>query len=241
MPVLFPLVSAVSSRARRAFITSAAAVAFALAFFVAEPPAQAQLHWDASAQIGVEKRFMTSAFEQPGFGPAAILSGHVALIPLVRLGAYAKHDISPASEAPARRITTLGVRAKVQAPWSTAKVHAWGFLGAGYALVYAPSTSRTVSTTPLGPTDPASGPLTLSVPGASGHFFEVPLGVGIGVRLRKPWELLFELGGRFGFGFGGDVYEGRPARSPATGAQTLAPVGNDSFSIGLSAGIGLDL
>jgi hypothetical protein len=165
----------------------------ALAAFGAARSASAQVHWDASAQVGVAKRFLTSSVEQPSFGPAVSLAGHVALLPLVRVGAYVAHDISPVEVGPARRLYAVGLRGKVQAPWSTERIHGWGFVGLGYVGVYAPSTRATVVSPPVGPLSSSGGTLDLSVPGAGGYFLEVPVGLGLGVRLRKPWELVFEL------------------------------------------------
>jgi hypothetical protein len=219
----------------------ALATALATAAFACESAASAQVHWDASAQVGVAKRFLTESLDQPSFGPAVTVNGHVALIPLIRVGAYLAHDISPISDGPARRLYAAGLRGKVQAPWSTDRVHGWGFLGLGYVGVYAPSTRATVVAPPVGPLSTTSGPLDLSVPGASGYFLEVPVGLGLGVRLRRPWELVFELTGRFGFASGGEVYEGRPGNSEAAGEQTLAPLGKDTFALVLTGGIGLDL
>ena len=47
---------------------------------------------------------ITSGDKQPSFGPAILLAGHIALVPLVRIGAYATHDISPIEAQPARRL-----------------------------------------------------------------------------------------------------------------------------------------
>jgi hypothetical protein len=208
--------------------------------------AQAQLHWDASLQGGAAKRFLTSAAAQPGIGPTLQLGGHVAFVPLVRLGGYLSYDSSPITDAPARHVYSAGLRAKVQAPWAFGNaeapghVHAWAFLGGGFALVYGPSTYAKVTVPPIDALSPPTTE-TLAAPGATGHYFEVPAGIGVGIRLRKPWELVFELAGRVGFGFAGELYDGRPAVSSVTGTQVLGPLGNDTFALLLTGGIGLDL
>lgn len=214
------------------------------ALVAAPREASAQLRWDASAQVGVSKRFLTSAFTQPSFGPMAIVSGHIALIPLLRVGAYVAHDISPLESQPARRFYAIGARAKLQAPWASTTLHGWAFAGAGFVGAYGPSETRTLVSSPIGPlaTTP-SGPGSFSVAGASGRYFEVPFGLGMAVRLRKPWELVFELGGRVGVGFGGDLYASRAAvpAGAEIAPQRVVSAGNDAFAAFLTAGVGFDL
>ncbi len=200
--------------------------------------AAAQVRWDASAQVGASKRFLTSAFVQPRVGPAAQLVGHVALLPLLRLGAYGGYEVSPVGDGPARRIVSLGVRGKVDAPWGSRVLHGYAFVGGGFASVYGPSATVTLRSAGIGGGAPVTESATL--PGASGALLEIPLGVGLAVRLRRPWELLFELSGRASFGLGGDLYEGRTATSPVQGLQTLAPIGNDRFGLLLTVGLGID-
>lgn len=219
------------------------AIAIALfASLAAARPASAQTHWDASVNVGVGKRFLTQAFAQPSVGPAAALAFHVAVIPLLRVGPYLAYDASPVGDGPSRHFYSLGGRAKVQAPWATRRLHGWGFVGAGVAAVYGPSESRTLGVTPLG--EVATGPTVatpFAVGSSGGAFLEIPVGVGMGYRLRRPWELVFELSGRFGLGFGGSLYRGRDAVSEVNGTQVLAPVGKDTVGVFLTVGIGLDL
>jgi hypothetical protein len=208
--------------------------------------AKAQLHWDASAGVGVMKRFFTQpASGQPGFGPVALLTAHVALLPLVHVGGYFGHDIStlPGDAFP-RDITSGGIRAKAVLPWG-ARGRAWAFLGLGYAGVYARSylTSFQVPTG-LGTTELRSG----RVQGAGGGFFEVPFGLGASYTLRKPWELYAELGLRVGFAHTGSVYEepGPQLRLDDTNGsggvgQNVAPSGIDRVALGLTLGVLLDL
>lgn len=204
--------------------------------------AHAQVRWDASAQVGASKRFLTSAYAQPGFGPMLTLNGHVALIPLLRVGAYVAHDVSPLESQPARRFYAAGLRAKIQAPWATDKLHGWAFAGAGYVGAYGPSESRTLLVKPAGPLSPTAGtPAAFSVAGSGGGYFEIPFGVGLGYRLRKPWEIVVELGGRVGLGFSGSLYDGRSATSASAAPQILAAVGKDTFAAFLTVGVALDL
>jgi hypothetical protein len=200
------------------------ALAVALPLVLATSHAGAQVHWDASAQVGVMKRVLTH--RQVGdpvaqIGPAGQLTGHVALLPLVRVGAYLGHDISPFDgQRSARDITWAGLRAKIMSPWPRGDVRLWLFFGFGYAGVYQRSTSL----------EPAPG----FVPGGGGSFFEVPFGLGASYKLRKPWELCAELGGRAGFGHTGSIYE---ARDPRGDVRT----GTDRFALGLTVGVLVDL
>ena len=235
---------------RRPPFVSALAIAFTLVLSTSH--AGAQLHWDASAQIGAEKRFLTdrpTGGPNAGFGPVGQLTGHVALLPLVRLGAYFGHDISPfegdgsvtppAGSPSARDITWGGLRAKIMSPWPRGDARLWLFAGFGYAGVYQRSTSTTVGA-PAG----AAGVATVQnvVHGAGGGFFEVPFGIGASYILRKPWSLLVELGGRAGFGHSGSVYEAPgPRTTGASGPGHAAPAGTDGFGLGLTVGVLVDL
>jgi hypothetical protein len=208
-------------------------------------PAQAQLHWDASAQAGVMKRALGDrppGGADAGFGPAIQLAGHVALLPLVRVGVYAGHDISPmGGETSARDLTYAGLRAKIMSPWPRGSLRAWLFLGFGYAGVYARSTSAPR----LFPGAPGTPSVTSAavVDGAGGGFFEVPVGIGASYKLRKPWELCAELGVRPGFGHSGSVYEapGPRLRSAGRPDGNALPAGRDGFAIGLTVGLLVDL
>jgi hypothetical protein len=218
--------------------------------------AQAQLHWDIGAQGGVMKRFLfdkAPGGDDAGFGPTAQIHAHVALYPLVRVGAYVGHDISPLSgDAAARDITWGGARVKIMSPWPRAPWRAWLFLGLGYARVWA----RSYSTTLPFPTTPGQAPADrpVLVHGDAGGFFEIPVGIGVSYNFRKPWELFWELGTRFGLAGTGSVYDapgrrlvsqGAPPSSVGTGPALpdafALPSGQDNFALGLSMGLQLDL
>ncbi len=227
-----------------------AALAVALPFALVSSRAGAQVHWDASAELGIMKRDLLhrpSGAPQAGFGPAGQLTAHVALLPLVRVGAYIGHDISPfASDgsaggsalAPsARDVTWGGLRAKLMSPWPRGDARVWLFVGFGYAGVYQRSTSTTV-----GFPGPGGVATERVVHGAGGGFFEVPFGLGASYKLRKPWQLCAELGARAGFGHSGSVYEAPGPRTTGAGGEGHAPpAGIDRFAIGMTFGILLDL
>jgi hypothetical protein len=227
-------------------------VAAAIAILALPSPAHAQLHWDASAQVGVVKRFLSdrpfSNAPDAGFGPSGQLAVHVALLPLVHAGAYASHDVTWLAAAggvdgPARHITTGGLRAKGMIPFVRGDTRAWIFAGFGYARAYQESADRD---------DQALISSTVPrVQGAGGGFFEVPFGIGASYKIRKPWELFFELGARVGFAHRGDAYDEGPRviavgvgpspHEPARYPPRCPPAGIDRFAIGLTAGVMLDL
>jgi len=228
-------------RRRRARLhVAVAATGATLACTLTAADARAQLHWDAAAQVGVQKRFLSSqppGGEDAGFGPSAQLAAHVALLPLVRIGGYVGHDISPVGgDAAARNLTWGGLRAKVMSPWPRGSLRAWLFVGFGVAGTYAQSyrTSVTLPGSPAAPT---------LVHGAGGHFFEVPFGLGASYKLRKPWELFAELGMRVGFAESGSAYEAPGPRVSRAGSPdgNVAPAGLDRFGVGLSLGVLVDM
>jgi hypothetical protein len=187
------------------------------------------------------KRFLSSrdnGLADAGFGPVFQLEGHIAILPLLRAGAYVAHDSSPVAGISARQTTSAGLHLRLSSPWPRDPWRVWAFAGLGYASTYAPS-YHTALRLSADPTQPATD---ASVQGAGGAFFEVPLGVGVAYKLRKPWELMAELGTRIGFGFNGSVYtSGAVAFPVGSPSQEIVPSGNDSFAIFLSLGISLEL
>lgn len=210
----------------------------------AAPTAKAQVHWDAAARVGVEKRFLTgrpAGGDDAGLGPTAELAAHLALLPLLRTGVYVGHAIAPlGGDAAARNVTFGGLRAKVMSPWPRGAFRGWLFAGFGFAGVYAPSYgTQVVLTTPGG--SPASREALVT--GAGGHYFEVPFGIGASYKLRKPFELCAELGAKVGFGHSGSIYEdpGRAFFAAGFPENRLLPAGVDRFVLGLTVGVLVDL
>lgn len=232
----------VELRPRRCLASLAFSITL-LAVLASPREAAAQLHWDASVQVGAMKRFLAerpAGSEDAGFGPVAQLTAHVALLPLVHAGVYAAHDISPlGGHAAARNVTSGGIRGKMTIPLH-GNVRAWGFLGFGLAGVYAQSYDL-----PGFPVQGGAGTVARDahVEGAGGRFFEVPLGLGVSYKLRKPWELCAELGGRVGFGHSGSVYEdpGPQLKVPGFPDNNVLPSGLDGFAVGLTVGVMVDL
>jgi hypothetical protein len=207
--------------------------------------ASAQVHWDASVQLGGMKRFLVSrptGTDDVGIGPVGQITAHLALLPLVHAGLYVGHDISPMPDpAAARNITFMGARGKVQLPMS-GNLRAYGFLGFGFALV-----TQQGFDFPGFPYVSAGGGTVrkdATVDSAGGHFFEVPFGLGASYKLRKPWELCAELGARVGFAHSGSVYDelrGPQVKAPGEVDQNLTSAGIDRFALGLTVGVMLDL
>lgn len=177
------------------------AIGAALVVLLAAGEARAQVNWDLGLEAGAMKRFTTSSqTSQPGFGPAFELQGHVALIPMLRVGLYAAQDVSPMSGWPARQFYEGGLHVKLTPPLLASPWRTYLFAGFGAAYVRQ---------------DPREGTL-----------LEVPAGLGLALKLRAPWEVFAELGGRAGVAFLGGVYEG-------------GITGKDSFAASLSVGVSL--
>jgi hypothetical protein len=206
--------------------------------------AAAQLHWDAAAEVGAEKRFLAErppGGKDAGLGPIGQISAHVALLPLVRVGVYASYELSPlAGDAATRSILGGGLRAKLMSPWPRGDARGWLFAGFGYAATYAPSYSTTVNlTTGSGSTGPVEG----TVAGTGGGFFEIPVGIGASYKLYGPWSLVGELGVRIGVAHSGSTYED-PGPTISVAGQpdnNFLPAGVDRFGPSLVVGVQLDL
>jgi len=185
--------------------------------------AAAQVHWDAVAHVGILQRFPNDLEGRPG--PTGMLAAHVAVLPLLRAGVYLTGDYAPVANAPERFLFSGGFRAKILSPWPSAPFRSWLYAGIGYALLNAPGVTL--------PTSPPAGTSVAS----QGSFAEVPVGIGFGYRLRRPWELQAELGTRFGFAFGGSYFDAAPATSGGSGRQTST---GESFGLSLTVGIAFD-
>jgi hypothetical protein len=149
-------------------------------------PARAQVRYDLGALASFQQRFLAnvptggSALAEGG---ALTLDGHVAIFPLLRVGAWVTGEVSkPLDAREARELVSSGLRVKIVPPWPRGVWRAWFATGFGYTGVI---------------TDAAGG-----------GFFEVPIIVGASYRIRKPVVFLMELGTRLGFGFWGSYYAG---------------------------------
>lgn len=151
---------------------------------VAPSTAQAQLHADASAQVGLEKRFLggrAAGVPDADPGVRAELRGHLALFPFVRVGAYGAFAFAPQGGT-GRSLAALGLHARAISPVPrTERFSVWLSVGAGYARA-------------------------LSTPAGSGGFLEVPVGIGAGYKLRRPISLFADVQSTFGAAHHGAAY-----------------------------------
>jgi len=183
---------------------------------------EAQVHWDVGAQLGARQRIPSGREGRaPGLGPVGQLQAHVALFPMIRIGPYLTHDISPSPVAPDRQTTEAGLRVKLTPPLLSAPWRGWAFVGLGYARAYVPSH-------PL-----ASG--AGEVAGAEGTALDGGFGVGIGARVRGPWLVFVELAGRIGLLFAGAIYD----RATCQCLRDPYP-GKDLFAASLAVGLSLE-
>ena len=169
-----------------------AAACAVVAVLLSSTRAGAQLRYDVGALAGASEHCVfdrPAGVGMPTPGPSLLLDGHVAVFPLLRVGAYAEGDVTDL-DAPAPRWTLGGgLRLKITPPWPRGKWRAWLATGFGYVGAYSPA--------------------AISAPAAGGGAFEIPVALGASYRFRKPWVLLGELGTRFAFGHWGSLYETR--------------------------------
>jgi hypothetical protein len=118
-------------------------------------------------------------------------------------------------------MTSAGLRAKFSPPLLPIPWRTWAFLGAGYARTYAPSYQ-----------DPSG-----FVPGMGGGILVLPVGLGLGYRTSRTWEVVAELGGQFGLAFTGSMYDPDASSRCACGAPFG---GKDSVALSLSLGLSLN-
>ncbi len=201
-------------------------------------PALAQVKWDLAAEAGVVKRTTTggsSGASSPGVGPGFQVSGHVALVPMVRVGVYAAMDLAPAAgsgdgEIGQRTYWEGGVQVRLVPPLLPAPWRTWAFAGIGFAYTYAQSYEL-------------AGPQgNVLVDGESGSMLDVPLGLGLAYRLMAPWSFFVQAAARIGAGFYGPMYAGAPGVSGGSNSSGISPAfaGHDSFALSLTLGVSFD-
>lgn len=144
-------------------------------------PAAAQVRWDAGVLGSFQQRFLNGG--PVAEGGALTIDGHVALFPLLRVGAWATAEASkPVNDAPLRGIFGGGLELRITSPWPRGVWRLWLATGFGYD--------------------------GLASEAGGGGFFEVPAIVGASYRFRRPWVFLMELAARPSFGFWGSYYAG---------------------------------
>lgn len=169
----------------------------------------------------------------PEPGPVAELDAHMAVLPLLRIGPYLGYGFTPMSQGvPQRQDAAAGLRAKVTPPVLSLPWRTWAFAAVGYAATYERSHLVAI------PSLPDNGASMLSpragVPGQGGGSLEGRLGIGLGYRLSRPWDVFAELGARVGLVFFGSVYDRGACGCDAPFA------GKDSFALSLTLGLSLN-
>jgi hypothetical protein len=202
------------------------ASAVAAGLLVVAAPAAAEgvpVRWEMSAEVVALQRFMRGAdpaAPRPGVGPGAELQAHIALIPMVRVGAYVAYDGAPVPGQTWRDFVEGGLRVKWTPPILGRPWRAWLFGGVGYAWGYQSSYTRAVG-----------APSPEVVPGAGGGMLAVPFGVGLGLRVQSEWTVFAELGGRASL-----LTTGTLENEASCGCRGTF-VGKDSFAAGLGLGV----
>ncbi len=218
-------------------------------------PASAQTRWDASLQAGASMRAFSGSANVSGLtgnlgsgfmlSPMVGLQADVAVVPLLRVGLYADYEYAETGEPKPPSLVSFGARAKVMIPGYRSNVHWWLFTGFGGAVLDAPGYTQQVQN----PTALQGQQLTTeNVQSTTGFFAEVPLGLGLGWRVAKPWELVAELQGRFGFAMNGSYFSNdnsgngltRPATTTNGTAQYGQPTGTDVIAIQLTVGVAFE-
>lgn len=203
----------------------------------AERTAEAQLHRELSASAGLTRRWLSNrgGASDGGVGPRGEIAAHLAVLPIVRVGAYAAAELAPQGDAD-RSFFSVGGRLKLTPP-APLEIgsRTWLFVGAGGVFAHAPSSS--MASMALGGGAPA-----LALAPASGRYLEIPFGVGGSHRVARHGSIQAEIGARWGLAFTGPLYasSGRAA-TDATGAPSLAPsTGVDRWAVGFSIGFVAD-
>jgi hypothetical protein len=213
-----------------------------LSLFALARPAHAQTHWDLNVHAGIARRFFNTTLPEGGtLGPIVGLSGDFALLPLVRLGAYADYEYAYTGEAATPSIISGGLRVKLEPPVNFRGVHPYAFAGFGVAYVSAPAYDLSVGS---GQLQPGSQPGTATATATSGTVLELPIGAGLAWRFRRPWELFVEVQGRVGLDSEGDYFSanGRPISSATypNHVPGIEVIGTESFALMATVGIGFD-
>jgi hypothetical protein len=152
------------------------------------------------------------------------IDGHVALVPLVRVGAHAGIEETLPNGSEGRRYYAVGMDAKVASPWTHAPWHVWAFGGLNAAYVVA--TRHTVTS---GASETETGGAQSSW--VDGALLELPVGVGAGLRPLAPWEFDAVLSVRTAIASFGPVSRTSP------GPDTQPFAGHEVLAVWLTVGV----
>jgi hypothetical protein len=186
---------------------------------------------DASAIVNVGAEGGIASHTDTNIGPA--WGAHLELNPVLGLyiGAYYFH--AAATWSSATDSTDNGIlfdsfggqlRYILSVPGLFESFKPYAKVGVGYATVQYPG----VSVAPVSLTPGAVSTQFGSVDPRSGHYIEVPIGVGFLWQFAKVVQLDLGLAYRPGFSFSGDAY------NPPSGAAYTQPTSGFSGTIGLS-------
>jgi hypothetical protein len=194
---------------------------------------EAQLHADVDLEGGASAHVL-SGHAGPDFGPQFVLSGRLAVLPLLRAGLYVSHDSSFVSGADVREITSLGLSVRLFSPWPRGTLRTWLATGVGYSLANAPSYTTNGAVT-------GKTPVPELVSSAAGGYVEVPVGLGASIRLSRRFELVGDVGARFGFAFTGNLYGPGPTATASGPPPHPFPAGDDVVALFLVVGAAFEL
>lgn len=162
---------------------------------------------EASAQVnaGVDGGFAYRS-STPKLNMGMAYGAHLAVKPIemVSVGAYyLGYDLgldgAPNTVKDAA-FRSYGGRVRFTLPIPESDFRPYGYVGMGYVSVSYP-----VSATSFDASTPAG--VGVDFVEADGHFVEVPIGLGVGYKLAKLFELSLDFAIRPGFGFGGSAYD----------------------------------
>lgn len=149
--------------------------------------AEAQLRWDVGARVGAGKRYTGQGAGGTEAGPAAELTLHTALLPLLRVGPSVSAEVSPVYGRPTRRHYGIGVEARLFAPLPWPKLRPFAYVGVRGVLA-------------------RQGQNELHEAGG-GAYMAIPFGVGTSVYVVKSVRFVATFGGEGAFLHGGTLYD----------------------------------
>lgn len=176
------------------FVRVAAALSLVAAVLTIATSSHAQLRWDVGARVGAGKRYLSSqprGYSDGDAGPAAELTLHTALLPLLRVGPSVSAEVSPVYGRATRRHYGVGLEARLFAPLPWPGIRPFAFVGVRGVLARQPVTERHAA--------------------GSGGYLSIPFGVGASVFVVKSLRFVTTFGGDGSTLHGGSLYD--PSKS----------------------------
>lgn len=168
------------------------------------PEVHAQIRWDIGARVGAGKRYQSSQGSNSpdsDAGPAAELTLHTALLPLLRVGPSISAEVSPVAGRPTRRHYGAGIEARLFAPLPWPKLRPFAYVGVRGVMARQPETELHAA--------------------GGGGYMSVPFGVGASIYVLKSLRCVATFGGEGAFFHGGTLYD----------AKNSQYIGNDVAAI----------